>query len=113
MFDPADQQPEQELFIFGQQQAQPAAGGGVEPPGPDLEGLILIEEERGEPSFLVMGVPQHKPLPRKSSVFLMGQDMGLFIFFEGCLFSLTQMITLGSLSFFPPLHDTVRASRDY
>lgn len=48
--------------------AQPAADQRREvvAGGPNLEGLIRIVEERGEPAFLLMGVPQYKPLPGES-----------------------------------------------
>lgn len=43
---------------------QPAANGAVVvPAGRGFEGLIRIEEERDEPKFMLMGVPQHKKLP--------------------------------------------------
>lgn len=67
--DPADEPPAPAHFNVVHQQPPPAAfqaaadGAVVYPAGRGLEGLIRIVEERGEPKFLLMGVPQHKPLP--------------------------------------------------
>lgn len=63
-------QPQAEVPLNTAQQAaplaafQPAANGAVVvPAGRGFEGLIRIEEERDEPQFMLMGVPQHKKLP--------------------------------------------------